>query len=68
MQKTLLSFVAVLSLTALTSVSHAAHQGAYAGLGLGLSKQETSQNLDLAPKQVDANSPDALGYKDDRDK
>lgn len=37
--------VAVLSLSALVSVANAAKPGAYAGLGLGASKQETSNNF-----------------------
>jgi OOP family OmpA-OmpF porin len=63
MRKTLLSCIAALSLAA-TSLTHAAHPGTYAGLGLGWSKQETSRNLELAPN---ANQSGGIGYKTDRD-
>src|SRR5579862_9275757 len=51
MKKTVKASIAILSLTALTSLAHAANPGAYAGLGLGWSKQETTRNQGLSPDQ-----------------
>lgn len=47
MKKTVKGCIAILSLTAVTSLTYAANPGTYAGLGLGWGKQDTSANLNL---------------------